>query len=341
MKILYKYIKKILPVRFHTPIAKFYKNLFIFQFYWRDMRHLFGFAKDDLTVFYSLRGDIIKNYHRLEKALASPTFIPGRGIRAASDLLIALSKYNSRGLDPKETQVAVAVSVLEQFLFLQESSNSKINDLNTKLKKIKKDFELTFSHSTKRIGGVMKTSDRFNSSTGSEFENLCIKRHSVRYFSKEKVDLSLIVKAVEIAQRTPSVCNRQGWHVFCITNNHVLSIFRKIHKGFAIEDQNLTTLLLVCFTKSTFSFPEERNQGFVDGGLFSMSLLYALTDLGFATCPLNSNISYDSEKKLRQAMNLSKEYGLVMFIAVGHHKDKNISPISVRDNPTSKISYID
>jgi len=340
MKNVNKFIKSVLPMRFHTPLAQFCKIFFIIRFYWRDFRHLFIPVKDRITLYYSLRGNIIKNYHRLEKALASPEFIPGRGLRAASDLLVALSKYSSKGFDTSEIQVIVAVSVLEQFLALQVKNDETIK-LNSRLQKIRGECALPLSNSSQKIGGVIKSVDRIDLSSDSEFENLCFKRHSVRYFSNDKVQPDMIARAVEIAQRTPSVCNRQGWHVFSITNNEILSIFRKIHKGFASKDQNLSTLLLICFSKSTFSFPEERNQGFIDGGLFSMSLIYALTDLGLATCPLNSNISFTSEKKLRSVMNLSKEYGLVMFIAVGHPNDANISPISVRDTAASKITYID
>jgi nitroreductase len=125
-----------------------------------------------------------------------------------------------------------------------------------------------------------------------------------------------------------------------ITNPDVISLFKKIHNGFARPDQYLSTLMVICFSKSSFDYPLERNQGYTDGGLFSMSIMYALTHLGLASCPLNANLSKIAEKKLRNAINLSDEFGLVMFIAVGHFQDKTIVPVSQRDPYIKKLHHI-
>lgn len=120
----------------------------------------------------------------------------------------------------------------------------------------------------------------------------------------------------------------------------ILSLFREIHKGFARPEQYLSALLVICFTRSAFDYPVERNQGFIDGGLFSMSLMHAFTHLGVGCCPLNANITPQSEKRLRDAIGLSDQYGLVMIMAAGHYKDETIVPVSHRDSASDKVIFL-
>ena len=119
--------------------------------------------------------------------------------------------------------------------------------------------------------------------------------------------------------------------MWLIKNTNSLDTFKKVHNGFRSEDQNLTKLLVITFTKNSFSYPLERHQGYTDSGLFAMSLMHAFTHLGIATCPLNANLGISQEKEFRSAAGIGIEYGIVMFIAVGNYKENNICAVSQRD----------
>jgi len=329
-------VKAITPTRFHSPLNETIKKFQIIGFFWRDVKHLFLKNSNKESRFYLLRSRIIKNYHRLEKSLSTPNFQPGRGLRAAEDLISSLENYQNEKFDISDMQIKVALSVLKKFL---DKQNTSADYLNIKLEKLKKAFNLS-ADDFENFGGVNEFQlDYFISNNERNFSMMSSRRHSVRDYSNLEVDPNLIKQAVQLAQRTPSVCNRQGWHVFSVTNPEIIKLFKKIHNGFSRKDQFLSTLLVVCFSKSSFSYPLERHQGYTDGGLFSMSLMYALTHLGLATCPLNANITKDAEKKLRSIMDLSDEFGIVMFIAVGHYKKLTVVPVSHRDQAHQKITF--
>ena len=247
-----------------------------------------------------------------------------------------LESYQNEGFDNAEIQVKVALTVLQKFL---DKQSGDVTFLRDKLDNLKCDLCLAIDALESFGGSNQFDSEYFTSQRDASFSMLSARRHSVRDYAHREVDANLIEKAVEIAQRTPSVCNRQGWHVFSVTNPNIIKLFRKIHNGFARKDQYLSTLLVVCFSKSSFSYPTERHQGYTDGGLFSMSLMYALTHLGLATCPLNANLTKDAEQKFRSEMELSNEFGIVMFIAVGHYEKLTIVPVSHRDQAGKKITY--
>ena len=180
----------------------------------------------------------------------------------------------------------------------------------------------------------------FISNRNGDFPTLSSLRRSVRDFARTPVDTKLITDAIEVAQCTPSVCNRQGWHVFLVTKSEAIEIFKQSHNGFGREDQFLSVLLVICFSKSSFEYPLERHQGYTDGGLFSMSVMHALTHAGLASCPLNANITQTAERRLRQCMQIPNEYGIVMFIAVGHYPEVTITAVSQRDEARKKLTFV-
>ena len=52
-----------------------------------------------------------------------------------------------------------------------------------------------------------------------------------------------------------------------------------------------------------------------------------------------ANIKKGAEQKFRSVMDLSDEFGIVMFIAVGHYQKLTIVPVSHGDQANQKISY--
>jgi len=328
-----KLIKSMTPERWHSFMGLWKARIQLPLYYWRDFRHLFDSRASEYIL---CRSKLIKYYHRLEKALSTPRFEKGRGFRAADDLINSIDAYTAKNFDLSDPQFKVAVSVLQKFLQLQDY---KADRLRERYEKIALEFELPKDMGI-TSGAVSLERSYFIEAAGASFDLLSARRHSVRDFESIPLDISLVNKAVYLAQKTPSVCNRQGWHLFVVQDLGVISLFKDIHKGFARDDQYLSTLLVVCFTKNAFDYPVERNQGYIDGGLFSMSLMYAFNHLGVACCPLNANITADSEKRLKKAMNMPNEYGLVMFLAVGHYKGNTTVPVSTRDAPAKKITFI-
>lgn len=63
-------------------------------------------------------------------------------------------------------------------------------------------------------------------------------------------------------------------------------------------------LLLITSDIRAFMNNGERNEPFVDGGLFSMSLLYALEAYGLAACPLNAMFSLSQDRQTRALLHI-------------------------------------
>lgn len=174
-----------------------------------------------------------------------------------------------------------------------------------------------------------------------DFEQFAGARHSVRNFSPEPIDKTLIERAVSIAQKAPSVCNRQGWHVYALTDRDAIRRALVFQNGNAGFRECIPCLLLITGDNSTMLFTHERNQIWVDAGLFSMALVYALQSLGLASCCLNLSVPFNVEKKLGELYRVPRNERVVMMIAVGHIPDRLLVAYSERNPVSSVLTWAD
>ncbi|WP_243386611.1 nitroreductase family protein [Bifidobacterium primatium] len=167
---------------------------------------------------------------------------------------------------------------------------------------------------------VIRSSDKRHNDSLT-FTQLMEKRHSVREFADESVSASEITKAVDIAMRTPSVCNRQPTRVHIITNPQLIRHAMPLQGGFRGYPMP-PALVLITADNQAFMNQDERNEGYTDGGLFGMSLLLALEEQGLAACPLNTMLPMKRDEATRKLLGVPDSEFLVMYIAVGHFRDE-------------------
>ena len=183
------------------------------------------------------------------------------------------------------------------------------------------------------IGGVFTYSkERIIKHSGTGFDGLAMNRYSVRDFGEEKVPMKAISDSIETAMKTPSVSNRQAWNVRIIRNKTLLKEVLKLQGGLKGHGKNMDSLLVVTSDYTGLGDAGEYKQGHIDSGLFSMSLLYALTDKGLATCPLNADVHPLEDNLIREKLDIKDEESLTMFIAVGSYPETMLIPKSQRDS---------
>jgi nitroreductase len=143
-------------------------------------------------------------------------------------------------------------------------------------------------------------------------------RHSVRDFDQRPVDRGLLEEAVRLAGYAPSVCNRQGYRAYLFDDRADIARILAMHSGSRGFSARVPALFVVTFDIRAFEDTLERNQGWIDGGLFSMMLLLALHGLGLGAVPLNWSRRNGASDRLRAAAALPDHDNVVMLIATGH-----------------------
>lgn len=145
-------------------------------------------------------------------------------------------------------------------------------------------------------------------------------RHSVRDFESGAVDPSIVAEAIRLATFSPSVCNRQPWKVRVFEGADVPRILRyqNGNRGFR---ENVPMLAVVSVELAHFSGAGERNQAWIEGGIFSSSLVWAMHGLGLDSCMLNLSITNSAADALREAAGIPASEVPIMMIAFGRGAD--------------------
>ncbi len=235
---------------------------------------------------------ITKDYHRLEKALTLPEPRAPYGADARSRIDALLPQAAAEAAD------APFLGYARSAVAAQDLWNQR--------------HELDDEIAQPRV-----SSDRGIRDPRAFFES----RRSVRNFSDRPVDRALAFEAIELAINTPSVCNRQAWRVRLFDDpTHVAAALKHQNgnRGFA---STVPLLALITVDIGLFAGPSERNQVYIDGGLFSMSLGWAFHAVGLDSCMLNMSQSNSRLNAARRALGIPGNEAIIMFMAIGYPRE--------------------
>ena len=141
-------------------------------------------------------------------------------------------------------------------------------------------------------------------------------RHSYRYFRKEGVDILMIERALELAELTPTACNRQPQHVYILNGekkDYLLDLQMGC-KGFISE---MHTVIYITINQKRYI--KEWNQSYIDGGLYAMNLIYAFHSQGIGTIPLTTGaIDMSSRRKICKKFGIPMQEVPIMIIGIGY-----------------------
>ncbi|MCU0838316.1 MAG: nitroreductase family protein [Rhodospirillales bacterium] len=260
------------------------------------------------------RAFLTMKYHTFEKGLALPQPRPGFGQDRLAELLSVLVPYERRfGCDEV---VAVCVKALAAYQAFNADHGVRSADLDALL-----DGYLAKHPQLAQPGeGGTKpvTRDGITRAAAVDFESFVLHRHSIRDFASKPVDRAQIAAAVRLAQRSPSVCNRQAGRVHVYDDASRIGELLRYQSGNRGFGHIVPALCVITADLQVFASPGERFQGWIDGGLFAMTLIYALHAQGLGSCCLNWSVTLDIDKPMRRAAGIADNELVIMMLAVGH-----------------------
>lgn len=276
--------------------------------------------------------------HALEKGLSHLEFRGGFGEHALKQLKKYLTIYNEYNYSKESLAYKNALSCLKAYKLKHLEVGIP---LPTFYNEIFDEILEEIEGSDEQLGGVLvlKKSSK-NDNRTINFEKLFNNRVSIREYSVDPVNKNQIEEAIDIAMKSPSVCNRQSARVRVINNIDLISKTLMIQGGYNGYELPPSLILITTNTKA-FIQNNERNQIYIDGGLFAMSLLLALEYVGLAACSLNSMFGLKQEKLIREVLDIPDNENFIMFISVGNFLDETPYPKSFRYSGKDVTKFID
>lgn len=278
-----------------------------------------------------LRAAIVAHYHVLEKGLGMPDRKAVFGTAIADALRARLATWEARGYG-RDVQINAAHAVLAAHAAAQGQDGDAPHA---------PPMAAALGDADRLAGGTRAaTRDTFLQLGRGDFGDLLESRRSVRSFAATPVTEDVIGEAVAMAQQSPSVCNRQSCKVHWTTERRTIDALLALQNGNRGFGHLAQGLFIVTSDLSVFHGLEERNQAWVDGGLFSMSLLYALSHLGLGACPLNWCVTPERDAALRAQASIPDTERVIMMIAFGHLPESFDVAVSMRNPVASAMQRI-
>ena len=274
-----------------------------------------------------LEGRMIANYHVVEKGLSMPDFRPFFGVPTVKTLIRLVGEGGKRFGWCDNINHSAACRVLLAYRERHESLGLDLDE------HFFPDEIQTMSGSGPECQAIGGSEDHLRESyfqdARAPFAAFARSRHSCRSFdSAVPVELERILAAIDTARHSPSVCNRQCWRV------HVYQDREKVQELLSLQDgnrgfgHNVPVILVITSTLTVFDGYKERNQAYLDGGLFSMSLMYALHHEKLGCVPLCWLPSRESDLQLRRAGAIPDDQTVMMYMGVGVPADEFRAPAS-------------
>tara|TARA_B100001248_G_C27394544_1_gene464597 strand:- start:1679 stop:2710 length:1032 start_codon:yes stop_codon:yes gene_type:complete len=307
-------LKKILPKRIITKLS-FIKLFFsLAKEYKLDMKKYWSYSASIKNDFIydknKLQGRMIVLYHAIEKGLSLPNKDRLFGIEKRENLIELMKFYDKHfGKDSLYFYCKEVLNEHEKWI--------KINYPKAEnYLKVDEEFD-SDNHTEKFKGGLKKGIHKQTFINQKDYKKFVLSRHSIRSFVNKKVSDKKISDAIKLAIHSPSVCNRQPWKVYKVSKEPMKKQILDLQRGNQGFGHLASDILVITSDLNYFQGVNERNQGYIEGGIFSMSIIYALHSQNIGTCCLNLSINNNVEKKLKSILPVPRNEIFIMMIAVG------------------------
>ena len=281
---------------------------------------------------------ITLDYHKLEKGMSLNDPRYGFGLKVVAQLQQNLLDYQSR-FGVSDVWFEAYSTLKEYYAFNHGKVTFPVGLLDQFSDATERCDEVEYERKTLDGGTKLVCRKDVEEATALDYERFFFSRYSVRDYTNEEVDLNQIMEAAAIAQKAPSVCNRQAGSLYVMTKRKAIMELLAKHGGARGFERNIGKLIVVTASMKAFHFSEERNQPWVDGGIYTMALLNALHSKGLGACCLNWSVAKKLDRWLREKLGVPASSVIICLISVGHFPDQFRVAVSPR-KPIERVVTI-
>lgn len=291
------------------------------KFFLKSYMYSSGVTKEKLEY------EMVLEIHKLEKGFAVVNPRPF-GIDKVKKIINSIKKYEEKNYE-SSFSYNLAYSSLEEYKKFYEEK--KWTD--TEQYKIVSEF-LSNAKKYKYIpvGAYNLYKKEFIQDSKIDYDKFLSSRKSIRNFANKELLEEDIIKATNMAIKSPSACNRQMCKVYYIDKNENKKVIEKYAQGLGLFDLTNANYFVVTFDISANYFVGERNQGWFNAGLFSMNFVNALHSLGIGSCFIQFGNTFKEEREFKKLLDIPSSERIAVIITAGYYDEVSRIPYSTRKN---------
>lgn len=303
--------------------------------YWNFSKHV---ARCQMSKYSErLLTDILMTTHAIEKGFSLHDKRKGFGVKKIASLMSNLEKYIKKyGYSEK---LNVSVALVHAYLEYQNKvvfQSAVLDDVNERFRKLVALNQLG-TYIYVEAGFLVRTKDDMLKLKHVDFKELATGRFSFRHFSSEEIPNSIVKEALDIAKKSPSACNRQAYRVHVFSGELKNRILR-LQGGANSFYKEANKAVLITGNLNRY-YTTEMHLPYVDGALFAMSFIYALTSLGVASIPLTMGRKLNVLKDVQNQLDIPANEVPVVLIAIGNYPDEAEVSLSHRNSVDSFATF--
>lgn len=148
------------------------------------------------------------------------------------------------------------------------------------------------------------------------FDEVLLKRRSIRKFKEEPVDRAVVLRLIEKAMLAPSASNLQAWK-YCVVDDPVL--VRKVDMFSPGLSGKPPVILVIC---SDYGYAAQKTSGdnykaygcIMDASMAAENLMLAAVNEGLGTCAIKSY----NDAAVRKLLKLPETLHIELLVTLGY-----------------------
>ena len=283
-----------------------------------------------------IAGELMRNTHSIEKGLSIAKPRLGYGHKIQLAMLERIEKLQKCSNSAYYNEViGMAVDSLNSYIKYHDEK-SFTDDVIEQIRQFVKNYEYDNSC---MLGGSVLINKQDMIFDIKEIERFFYARHSIRDYDDSDVSDEVIQKALRLAQRAPSACNRQGVRAYVLSKKLTRDMAQTLEGigGFA---DSVNRFILVTGKLSSYRSNENR-QFIVSSSIYAAYLSLTLHLYGVGACIVQRPLTLNTEWEcLRKNLKIDEDEHLVLMLAIGNLKDQVKVPLSHRVDADSIFKFL-
>lgn len=260
--------------------------------------------------------------HSLEKGMGIKDTRIGYGKQKAINIINYLSDYCKHQYNCNCFPFLECYHMIETYIKFQKDNGYDISDIEQLFDSFKEKYKASISDLSfdVKCGYEFIDATELKTASNYDFEHFISLRHSIRDFTDEIVPEDILRKAVQIANLSPSACNRQPVKVYCTKSIETADKVDDLITGTTGFKKAIHNFALITCDRSYFN-GREIYQWYTNGGIYLSFFVLALHSLGIGSIIMQWFAFHNTEKQLKTLMNISKTEAIIAVVGYGYYPD--------------------
>ena len=266
---------------------------------------------------------ILLDGHALEKGMTSkePRCF---GVKKVNGIIRCLKHYDSNNWE-HDFAYDLGISMLSEYCRFYEDHGWTGEEEYKAAKGYIEGKTACFS-----TGAFTLRKEEFMDDAMIDYDKFLKSRHSFREFENRKISEEDVRKAVDMAIKSPTACNRQMCKIYYLRSDEAKEKFMPFSHGFTGFNEETVNFFIITYDISSLCNYGEITQGMLNSGLVAMNFVNGLHSLGIGSCFLEFNDCKEEEAQVKKILGAPANEKIAVVIAAGYYPEEAVITHSAR-----------